>query len=458
MHLTTPLTSMEEGHRRDARTYSRSMMLAGAPRSPEALALVHLIVEEVVSPFKLAQGQLRPSSILKYRAIVGAFLADLFAAASADVWCKLATNTNAQSGRPGGPQAFKTMRSALGAAGLIEELPGYIRTYSLFGGEHSKAARTSFRPTPRLLELAASQGIGLADWHVHFDLGRSAAPEASLLLEMRAEKQSKGAEPKRLAVDLADPRAARLVADLQRLNEHLRAPGRIEGIAFSGLRRVFNNGDRPEFDWQWHGRYYSMPDADPYERMEGSTQTRKRVVRIDGEEVEEVDINASHLTILHGLLGVPFDNTCDPYECYDFGPNVDPLDRAKALKGPPRNRVDREKVKAWLLLALGSSNAAAGGSRHNQARRAGLARYPFLADLHSLGIGPLDLQYHEAEILRLAMEQLMVEHEIGFLPVHDALMVAKANVGLAERALRRAFGHYFLEILGMSTAPVPRLN
>lgn len=458
MHLSTPLPVMEEAQRRDARTYSRSMMLTGSPRSPEGIRLVNLIVDEVISPYKAMQGQLRPSSILKYRAITGAFLADLLAAASVDVWCKLATNTNAQSGRPGGPQAFKRMRDALGEAELIEELPGYIRTFSLFGGKQTKAARTSFRPTAKLVELAESRGIALTEWHKHFDMGRPAAPGATDLLEKRGEKKSKSSEPRRLAVNLTEPMAAKIVADLQRLNEHLRAPGRIEGIAFSGLRRVFNNGDRPDFNWQWHGRYYSMPEADPYERMEGSAETRKRVIRIDEQEVEEVDISASHLTILHGLLGMAFDNSRDPYGVYDLAPGTGSVTDSGAPHGFSGPKVDRERMKAWLLIALGTSDPAAGGSKHNLARRAGLGRYPFLADLPSLGIGPLDLQFHEAEILRLAMEELMIDHKVGFLPVHDALIVAKPNIRLAKSALTGAFTRYFRETLGLAAGPEPRLS
>ena len=132
-----------------------------------------------------------------------------------------------------------------------------------------------------------------------------------------------------------------------------------------------------------------------------------------------------------------------------------PSGRMKILQYPSDAKLDRETVKDWLLLALGASDSAVGGPRHNAARRAALARYPFLADLPKLGIGTLDLQYHEAQILRLAMEELMVDHGVGFLPVHDALVVPQSKVAIAKAAIEKSFRHYFLDVLGKGQAPVP---
>lgn len=109
-------------------------------------------------------------------------------------------------------------------------------------------------------------------------------------------------------------------------------------------------------------------------------------------------------------------------------------------------------------MALGASDASKGGRRYAKVRTAGIARYPFLGDLPSLGIASLDLMYHEAEIIRLAMEDLMDNHGIGFLPVHDALMVAKGNETIAAEALGSAFTRYFRDILGKANPPVPRIS
>jgi len=433
MHLTTPLAVMDLADRRDARTFSRAMLLKGGPSSAAGASLVGKIVDTVVAPYRAPKG---PVALAKYHAITGAFVSDLLFAARADRWSKLETNTNALTGLPGGATAFRTMREAMGAAGLLEELPGYTKTETVFGQVQVRSARTSFRPTPRLLEIAEEEGAGLARLADHFTLGELAVPGPRDVLEARAARLEKGQRPRKLDVDPTDPRASAIIAAMQRLNVHLMAPGRITGIAFAGLRRVFSNADQPGFAWQWHGRFYSMPGADGYEYMEGGAAARARVIRIDGAEVAPVDISASHLTILHGLLEVPFDPSSDLYR----------------IPG-----VDREQVKEWLLFALGSSSASIGGPKYNRARAAALHRYPFLADLEELGHSTLDLQFHEAEILRLAMEDL-AERGVGFLPVHDELMVAKGNLQMAEDALKRAFQRYFVGSLGKTAWPVPRLS
>ena len=436
MHLSTPLPDMGLPERRDARTFSRAMLLKGGAVSAEGSNLVTGIVDDVISPYQSAQGQLRPTMVAKCRAATNAFLADLLFAAQSGRWSKLQTGTNALTGLPGGATAFRTMRAAMGAQGLLEELPGYRKAPQVrFGREFTQSAKQAFRPTGKLLAMAEAHGVPLASCTGHFALGTLKAPASAQVIEARATVP-KGSPPRRLTVDLADPKAAEIVASMGRLNAHLLEPGRIEGIAFAGLRRVFLKADRPDCAWQWHGRYYSMPEADAYELMEGGAATRARVVRIDGEAVTAVDIGASHLTLLHGLLGLPFDETRDPY----------------GIEG-----ADRDAVKQWLLYALGSSDPAAGGQKHNRVRAAMLDRYPFLVDLPSLGIGPLDLQYHEAEIMRLAMEALAAKG-IGFLPVHDELMVAKGNGETAKDALRGAFRRYFKEHLGLEAAPVPRLS
>lgn len=429
--LETLTSSEGVSRRREARLFSRSMLLHRTHASPEAAALVSTLVQDVVCPHKAQQGQLRASSVRKYHQIVSPFVADLLMSAAEGRWSKLATNTNSLPGYPGGAEAFKTMRSAMNAAGLIDELPGYTRSYMMFGAVQTRTSRTSFRPTAKLILLAERHGVRIKDCAAHFASG--AVPTPVMVLEARAAKGSKGATPRRLEIEPTDLKAAVIREGVEGINRYLMEEGRIGGIAFTGLRRVFCNADQPGFDWQWHGRYYSAKGADAYETMEGGQVSRHQVVRIDGKKTAEVDISAAHLTILHGLLGLPFDPATDPY----------------ALEG-----VDRSKFKEWLTIALGAADPEAGGATLSKARAAGLERYPFLADLPTLGISALDLQYHEAEIMRRAMEQMMTVHKVGFLPVHDALMVSVGNEELAAQAIRAGFKQHFEE-QGL-TAVAPR--
>lgn len=100
----------------------------------------------------------------------------------------------------------------------------------------------------------------------------------------------------------------RLTGELEELNAYLETV-LIEGFAFSGLRRIFNNGDQPGFAWQWGGRFYSVPGGDDYMRWKGGKAARADAIRLQGERVGEVDLSASHLTVLYGLLGERFDHT-----------------------------------------------------------------------------------------------------------------------------------------------------
>ncbi|MCW2349806.1 hypothetical protein [Sphingobium sp. B12D2B] len=394
------------------------------------------IINSVIAPFRASKGQLRPSMLPKYREALNAFLTDLFAAARHGRWSRLETNTDALHGYPGGATAFKTMREAVRAAGLVEEMKGFIRPFERWGLPETECIRTSFRPTAQLLGLAADYGVRLEDFTAHFEASKAKAPVPANVLEARAAKLTKKDRPKRLLVNPQDAKASAILANLECLNGFLMAEGRIDGVVFAGLRRIFSNADHPDFAWQWHGRFYSMPNADTYENMEGGQQARSKAIRIDGEAVVEVDICASHLTILHGLLGLPFDPSQDPY----------------ALNGLPR-----EEVKTWINLAFGSGNSSTGGNKFNKARQAGLARYPFLADLQTLGISPLDLQFHEAEVLRLAMEDLMAQG-VGFLPVHDALMVPYSQQDRAADAIRSGMQNYFTRNLGKVSSPRARIS
>jgi len=429
----------------EARTFARSMLLNGAPTSPEAKALVDAIINTVIVPYRQAneQKQFRPSMVAKFREALEPFLTDLLAAAKDDRWSTLASNTNALWTYPGGANAINTMRAAMAAAGLLDELKGYYQ--EMFNGQARKARRQCFRPTRRLLAMASDHGISLQDFSLHFRPGKVKTPARPDVVVARAAKTTKKGPAKALTLNLdEDLKAAAIAAFMERLNSYLMAEGRISGIVFTGLRRVFVDADQRGFDWQWHGRFYSIPGGDSYESMgDGSKakgsgkRARAQAIRIDGQEIAEVDISASHLTILHGLLDLPFDTSRDPYDLPGF---------------------DRNEVKNWLTTALGASDASMGGPRYTKIRAAGIERYPFLANLPNLGVTSHDLAYHEAEIMQLAMADLMDNHGIGFLPVHDALMVAQGNKAVAIEALRGAFKKHFRGTLGKDVVPIPRVN
>src|SRR5262249_32790151 len=129
MHLTTPLATLKaEGStamRREARNHACYMPLNALPVSPAASALVSSIVNDVIGPFQAARGQLRPSMVAKVHQATGPFLADLLRAGQQGRWASLATRNADLMTYPGGKTAFGTMRAAMVADGLLEEMSGF---------------------------------------------------------------------------------------------------------------------------------------------------------------------------------------------------------------------------------------------------------------------------------------------------------------------------------------------
>jgi hypothetical protein len=183
-------------------------------------------------------------------------------------------------------------------------------------------------------------------------------------------------------------------------------------------------------------------------------------ITINGEPVAEIDVRASHLSIMHGLLGLELPHG-DPYE----------------VPGLPR-----DVVKAWIVATLGLGKPAVSwrrkrptaasppgtahpGAYHTEAvKDAVCARYPFLrapakavADCAGLtklsrfgkpeALLSLRLQAIEARALTTAMVLLQNWHEgpsgpVLALPLHDSLIVPRSAVAEADTLIQSAFAYW----------------
>jgi hypothetical protein len=160
-------------------------------------------------------------------------------------------------------------------------------------------------------------------------------------------------------------------------------------------------------------------------------------VEINDERVAEPDVRAAHLSIMHGLLGLPLPEG-DPYK----------------IPGVPRS-----VVKAWITTTLGKGSVARRWPkkatkrnpdfRHHDRREVGRLvrdRYPFLqrpaqavasaAELDRLGhLGtPEKLLTHrlmalEAEALTGDMRYRREARGVLALPIHDGLLVPLSGAG-----------------------------
>jgi hypothetical protein len=291
-----------------------------------------------------------------------------------------------------------------------------------------------FRPTDDLLDLAAAHGLlpGTlpGDFRSEFS---TVAPKVRQLVELRPLK-----EPRR-GKSGSKPRAELAVppSDAGRLND-LRA----EVAAANAFAERFIV--EPCLPPRWkrvftaslalHGRWYSVGSDGAYQRM---SEDERLAIRIGGEPVVEIDIRASHLTIMNALCGLPA-ILGDPYE----------------IAG-----VDRPVIKAWITGTLGKgspvvrwASTVAPSVAATDARAVGVAvltRYPFLkkpsarAD-HLAPIGlPRRLLTHylmglESAALTDAMTSLRSQGVLA-LPTHDGLIVPASAEVIASEAMLVAF-------------------
>jgi hypothetical protein len=171
---------------------------------------------------------------------------------------------------------------------------------------------------------------------------------------------------------------------------------------------------------------------------------------LDGEPVAEIDIRASYLTLLHGLKGVPFDAVeRDPYKV---------------------GHLPRAVVKAWVTMTIGHTDFhRSWPKRTAEALREDgedsidtkkypvkqiapviLAALPILKDWPRQPLSGFDLMYRESEAAIGTMLELMRQHDVPSLSVHDSIIVPIRRANDACSILKR----WYREVSGI----VPHLQ
>lgn len=296
-------------------------------------------------------------------------------------------------------------------------------------GNYRKVRR--FRATPAFLELAARHGITPETVRDHFETSHRHVN----VVQVRAKKAGNKAAPSR--AKLIKQKGAAYEAQCERVR---RLNALMAGHSYSlddtpMVRRVFNCGDRPGFNFNLGGRFYCSSE---HNWMEMSKE-RRALILIDGEETVEVDVRASYLTILYGRCGKVMNNNYDPY----------------TVTGYPR-----DIVKKVVVAAIGSGKMPKKwpkgfNTEHKREQEDGcqpkdryklkdivqslLDHHPVLTCLESDRLDWANLQYEEAECFLAAMLELHEEHGIPSLPVHDSLIVRRRDIGLAIKALAGAY-------------------
>jgi hypothetical protein len=412
---------------------ARFMGLMCAPASPEAKALVANIIN-IIEQSEQRQRARTAEHNAAFRSAVGLIVGDLLIAMEMNEygWSYHGLSPAAFDDRPVGYKTFKPIVETMEAVGLI----GISKGRNIKAPQFNEGAATSyypgfasrFRPTQVLVSMARASGVGQRQAREHFV---HQLPKKVIEVRTKSAKAfGRKATGKRMKLEHTEKSRA-MEADVKSLNKFL-AGFELEGGSFSGYRRLFSNGDIEGFDFQWGGRLYGVGD-DSYQTVK---KTERQKMTIGGEEVVEIDINASYLTILHGMAGYPLPNRDDLY----------------AIGG-----YNRTIVKAWITATIGHhgfhtkwpDNAikeikAAGIERPKKMTVTSLQpvildHFPMLAEWPSQKVTWADLMFTESEIIIGTMLELMHSYGIPCFSVHDSVIVRKSDQKIAMETLKDQF-------------------
>ena len=347
---------------------------------------------------------------------------------------------------------FKAIVTTMEALGLITRVAGFRKgSRSAFAEKGARDAfyltesrAATFKATPTLLDLAAAAGVSPETVGQHFEpdvpgdlivlragrLPTIGEKEKGAIIDFRGQSRWKHL---RVGADAIE-------AELEALNEFM-AGFTLTGATHSGFYRTFNLGDHPDFAWNKGGRIISrgvLQNLDKEKRLE---------ITIDGDPVTEIDVEASHLTLAYGLLGVTTESTRGAYE----------------VEGLPSLVVDdvdwrRWAVKTWTTVSFGADKpmtrwpgpqskkfkARTGRDlgkvfRPSEVAKVMLTKHPVLADWWSKKGSWADLQYAESQALIGTMTALMKEPSIPSFPIHDSILVRTKDFGHAREALSDSY-------------------
>jgi hypothetical protein len=400
--------------------------LRSEPISPEAIAFV----DDLAVKLWTHSGPRVKSASKEFKKAVGTLVADLFKVASHD------------------PKryGFRGMRASdyptpyIGYAGLTDAIKamralGYLEVIKGYQGSRSKGTvgrSTRLRVKRTLLDYALTHKIDLADWAAHFrKRARSTKIAKPLILKSPSKRfgphKEKGAS---VPIVYTNPRAVRLAKQVDEINAFM-ARQIIDPDEHLGFQRIFNQRNNIDQSLEYGGRLYSIGGG--YQQM---AAIDRKSIKINNEATVEIDIKASHPTILHAKLGISLHRT-DPYD----------------IPGIPR-----KVVKAFVTMTLGHNKYHKRWSADTikqykdefgrklgndypikKVRETILRHLPALRNWESCSIRWGDLQYMESCAIIDAVHSLAINHNVAALPVHDSIIVPASQRTLADIVLKASF-------------------
>jgi hypothetical protein len=338
---------------------------------------------------------------------------------------------------------FVPVIDALVARGFVATAAGVRWAYDWGDGTtSSQGLAARFWPNRSLIEAAERHGLRPATVATDFEeTFRTKAPKVVAPIEVRSLRAFGRTERRSYSPAMLGPDADRIAQDVEQVNAFA-AEFDIRGCTPPRWKRVYVVSPL------LGGRWTALGTDGVYQTM--SAARRLGGITINGEPVVEVDVKASHLSIMHGLLGLPLPDG-DQY-------------------GLPE--LPRAVVKAWITATLGKGSAVTKWPQRTREEAPDIARYcpidvgqricaryPFLARPAQAVAGParLDRLEHlgspekllthrlmaiEAEALTGAMSYLRNSRGVLALPIHDSLLVPRSGLGYVRGGLEGAFGYF----------------
>ena len=297
--------------------------------------------------------------------------------------------------------------------------------------EYHAGLATRFSATDKLIDQATSFDVHVGDYRRHFKK-RPNLNQVTLKASSQRIQNIKynGKQMKYAHTDQTNAIKEQLI----QINTYL-SQQRYSGMEFYGLRRIFNEGDRPDFHWNMGGRLYAASE-NSFQQLKKKERLK---IKINDQGVVEIDINASYLRILHSLRGFEIPDGDDIYKI---------------------GGLDRRIVKAWIATTLGHDkfHRAWSKSAIETLHKAGfekkklpsypsikaeiLKRFPVLEGWGTFDIRWSHLMFEESEAVIQAMLALQ-RNDIPSLPVHDSLIVPKSDADQAQFVLKSILEHRF---------------
>lgn len=404
-----------------------NLSLRQKPSSPDAIAFVRGIASKV-------SGKSKPLS--NHVKIIGAIIGDLLRglAMTPPHTCYRKMRTESFSGHVIGHTAFKSVRDTLRKHRYIKLTRGQWGSAEVLG------VATRVHPTEQLLEELAAAGIRPENYHEHFttDLTIPLVPDPVRCRAGSVWRSRKKIIGKPMKVKQGHPQVIQLSTEVAAINSFLEGQT-FDGFIFEGLYRGFNMGNANDFQWDKGGRLYAIGGA-----YQSKSKSERQGIRINGEPTCEVDIGASHLTILHGKEKVRLPGEGDPYDTGAISRDAVKRFVTMAMgKGSIPTRWSSESVEEYLEDFHDHSVPGMTGDLEvdypfELVRGITLQHIPLLRSIKELPYSWADFQYLESKILIASIIKLMKE-DIVTLPLHDSLICRIRDRERVSRVIKDMF-------------------